>query len=86
MLNPIGYQDTGCHLEPKCLECPRPISGCPTWGYGHPTDGDTNWRHKCDHDGIRAGLKEGLPVGKIAQMFGVSERTVRDIRKKTNDR
>lgn len=81
-MQPAHHTDTGCHLEPKCCSCPRPISKCPAWNYGFAGEGDTHFRPRSDHEGIKEALLEGRhSVRTIAHDFGVGERTVREIRR-----
>ena len=77
-LKNIAYQDTGCHLEPKCLTCPRSIEECTAWkeqrGQGRPKM--TQETRKA----IMAILEEGKTVEAIAGEFNVSLKSIRRIK------
>lgn len=63
------YQDTGCDLHPRCLDCPRDIC----WHDPHPRlTARTTWRMAY----IRLQAYQGFSPTAIATSLGVSRRTV----------
>lgn len=70
MIDRALHRDNGCELSPSCLRCPLPVCK-----YDDP-----NWRRRTDLNArdtriieLRA---EGLTVQGIADVVGVSDRTV----------
>jgi hypothetical protein len=65
------YRDEGCDLAESCLDCPFP--NCV---YEEP-GGKQRWLKRIrDKDMARLYTTEGKKVRELAQMFGVSQRTV----------
>ena len=65
------YRDDGCDLAESCLNCPFP--GCVYDEYG----GRQHWLKKSrDREIARRFSTEGKGIRELAQLFGVSERTV----------
>ncbi len=65
------YEDEGCEYAASCLKCPfrRCIDEEP--------GGRTQWlRRQRDRAMVRLYISGKKPVGEIAQLFGVSPRTV----------
>ena len=64
------YRDDGCEIHPECLTCPLPRCR-----YDEP--GGLNGMLNADaRPGDRAVAGKGAPVEEIAEVFGVSRRTV----------
>jgi hypothetical protein len=62
------YRDTGCSLNPKCLECPFAVCRFDDAFYGAIRDArDTS---------IRNMLAAGADVDMVAKTFGLSRRSV----------
>jgi hypothetical protein len=64
------YADTGCDVHPSCLTCP--LVRC---RYDSPGGVRKVYSEDRDRAIVRA-QREGVPLGAIAQRFGVSRRTV----------
>ena len=65
------YKDTGCHLHPSCLNCPRPRCIYDTV----PDDAEDPLRWTTQQE-IARRLAAGEPTVHIAAQVGVSTRTV----------
>ena len=73
------YRDEGCDLAGSCLNCPLP--GCI---YDEPR-GRQHWLKKLRaREMVRLFAVEGKGIGELAQMFGVSQRTVQRALKVTS--
>ncbi len=68
-----GYQDTGCHLHPSCLECPR--ERCIYEEYRHPFRGTTPAQRRKE-DQVVALVRQGLSAREIAMKLHLSHRTI----------
>ncbi len=65
------YRDEGCDLAGSCLNCPLP--GCI---YDEPR-GRQHWLKKSRaREMVRLFAVEGKGIGELAEIFGVSQRTV----------
>jgi len=65
------YRDEGCELAESCLSCPFPQCL-----YEQPR-GKQRWLKKArDREIVRLYNSKGKGVRELAQMFGVSERTI----------
>jgi DNA-binding transcriptional ArsR family regulator len=75
------YRDEGCELADSCLDCPFP--GCVLEEPG----GKRRWLKKLRAgEMVRLFISEGKGVKELAQMFGVSPRTVqRALKSALND-
>ena len=65
------YQDNGCELAPKCLECPLPV--CKYDGY---RNAQKKLLREIRDRRIREMKLGGAAVAEIAESLGVSLRTV----------
>lgn len=65
------YSDKGCDLFPSCLNCPLPRCR-----YEEPGGAAALMRSGRDASIIRMADVEGLSVDALAQMFGLSRRTI----------
>lgn len=65
------YQDGGCDLYPSCLSCPLPRCR-----YDDPGGAAAMLRNGRDASIVRLSHSDGLTVEELANMFGVSRRTV----------
>ena len=73
------YRDEGCDLADSCLNCPLP--GCV---YDEP-GGRQHWLKKSRaREMVRLFTVEGKGIGELAQIFGVSQRTVQRALKVTS--
>ena len=70
------YRDEGCELAESCLECP--FARCI---YDEP-GGRRRWmKRRREREIARLHINEGKKVKELAEMFGISERTVqRDLK------
>jgi Helix-turn-helix domain of resolvase len=66
----IGYRDDGCEIHPQCLTCPLPRCR-----YDEPGGLNGVLTRMRDREIVRLRSK-GTPVETIADVFGVSRRTV----------
>jgi DNA-binding NarL/FixJ family response regulator len=64
------YQDDGCEIHPECLTCPLPRCR-----YDEPGGLNGMLTRMRDREVVRLRAK-GAPVEEIADVFGVSRRTV----------
>jgi hypothetical protein len=67
----IEYRDTGCDLYPSCLRCPLPRCR-----YDDPGGAAQMLRTGRDATILRLAERDGLPVDRLAEMFGLSRRTI----------
>jgi hypothetical protein len=67
----IDYADTGCDLYPSCLRCPLPRCR-----YDEPGGAGGILRTGRDAAILRLADHDGMAVDRIAEMFGLSRRTV----------
>ncbi len=65
------YRDGGCDLYPSCLRCPLPQCR-----YDDPGGAAAMLRTGRDASILRLSERDGVPVERLAQMFGLSRRTV----------
>jgi len=65
-----GYRDDGCEIHPQCLTCPLPRCR-----YDEPGGLNGMLTRMRDREIVRLRTK-GAPVERIADVFGVSRRTV----------
>ena len=65
-----GYRDDGCEIHPQCLTCPLPRCR-----YDEPGGLNGMLTRMRDREVVRLRTK-GAPVEDIAEVFGVSRRTV----------
>jgi Homeodomain-like domain len=65
-----GYRDDGCDIHPQCLTCPLPRCR-----YDEPGGLNGMLNRMRDREIVRLRTK-GAPVEEIADVFGVSRRTV----------
>ncbi len=65
------YRDGGCDLAESCLHCPFPR--CVYEEYG----GKQHWlKRSRDREIVRLFTTEGKAIKELAQIFGISQRTV----------
>ncbi|GEM_PF-615072 len=65
------YRDEGCELAQSCLNCPFPQCV-----YEQPR-GKRRWLKKArDKEIVRLFLSKGKSVKELAQVFGISQRTI----------
>jgi len=67
----VDYRDTGCDLYPSCLNCPLPRCR-----YDDPGGAAEMLRSGRDATIMLLADRDGLPVDRLAEMFGVSRRTI----------
>jgi hypothetical protein len=67
----IEYRDTGCDLYPSCLRCPLPRCR-----YDDAGGAAQMLRTGRDATILRLAERDGLPINRLAEMFGVSRRTI----------
>jgi hypothetical protein len=65
------YTDTGCDLYPSCLRCPLPRCR-----YDDPGGASAVLRGGRDAAIVRLADRDGVPVDRLAEMFGLSRRTI----------
>ncbi|MBI4295090.1 MAG: helix-turn-helix domain-containing protein [Chloroflexi bacterium] len=65
-----AYSDEGCDLAPSCLNCPFPHCR-----YDAPGEGTRQVKGQRDGELLRLRL-EGTSIARLAQRFGLSQRTV----------
>jgi hypothetical protein len=67
----MDYADTGCDLYPSCLGCPLPRCR-----YEEPGGAAAMLRGGRDASILRLAAQDGLSVDRLAEMFGLSRRTI----------
>ena len=67
----VVYRDTGCDLYPSCLRCPLPQCR-----YDDPGGAANMLRNGRDATIMRLADRDGLPIDRLAEMFGLSRRTI----------
>jgi hypothetical protein len=67
----VDYVDRGCDLYPSCLNCPLPRCR-----YEEPGGAAAILRTGRDASILRLAAQDGMDVEHIAEMFGLSRRTV----------
>jgi hypothetical protein len=67
----VDYQDTGCDLYASCLSCPLPRCR-----YDDPGGAPAMLRTGRDEAILRYAQRDGITVENLAQMFGLSRRTI----------
>ena len=72
------YQDEGCEFADSCLNCPLPRCI-----YDQPGGGQHWLKGQRDAEMARLFITEGKEVKELAWRFGVSQRTVQRILRKT---
>ena len=65
------YADTGCDLYPSCLNCPLPRCR-----YEQDGGAPAILRTGRDATILRLARQDGVAVDRIAEMFGLSRRTI----------
>lgn len=65
------YVDRGCDLYPSCLSCPLPRCR-----YEEPGGAAAMIRNGRDASILRLAREDGMSVDRLAQMFGLSRRTI----------
>ncbi|HEY49574.1 MAG TPA: helix-turn-helix domain-containing protein [Dehalococcoidia bacterium] len=73
----VVYHDEGCALFPSCLNCPLPRCR-----YDEPAEGGEGRRPSKmlrDEELLRQHREAGKSVAELAELFGVSRRTVQRI-------
>jgi hypothetical protein len=65
------YNDTGCDLYPSCLGCPLPRCR-----YEEPGGAAAMLRSGRDASILRLAAQDGVTVDRLAEMFGLSRRTI----------
>jgi Homeodomain-like domain-containing protein len=65
------YADTGCDLYPSCLRCPLPRCR-----YEDPGGAAAMLRNGRDASIVRLAEERGMSVDRLAEMFGLSRRTI----------
>jgi predicted transcriptional regulator len=74
------YQDDGCEFADSCLNCPFPECI-----YAQP-GGRQQWLKKLrDKEVLQLHASQGRRVKELAEMFGVSQRTIQRILKRDRD-
>lgn len=67
----MDYRDTGCDLYPSCLRCPLPRCR-----YEDPGGAAAMLRGGRDASIARLHTQDGMSVDRLAEMFGLSRRTI----------
>ena len=67
----LEYRDSGCDLYPSCLHCPLPRCR-----YDDPAGAAGMLRTGRDASILRLAERDGMPVDRLAEMFGLSRRTI----------
>jgi len=67
----VDYADTGCDLYPSCLKCPLPRCR-----YEDPGGAAAILRTGRDATILRLAEQNGGDVDQLAEMFGLSRRTI----------
>ena len=65
------YQDEGCEFAPSCLNCPLPVCV-----YDEQGGKQRLLKRRRAEEMERQFTREGKSIGELAQIFGVSRRTV----------
>lgn len=65
------YADNGCDLYPSCLRCPLPKCR-----YDAPGGAPAMLRDGRDAAILRVAGQDGVTVDRVAEMFGLSRRTI----------
>lgn len=65
------YADSGCDLYPSCLSCPLPRCR-----YDDPGGAAAMLREGRDAAILRLSAGDGVGVDQLAEMFGLSRRTI----------
>ncbi len=65
------YADSGCKLYPSCLQCPLPQCR-----FDEPGGGAAQIRDGRDATILRLAARGDVTIGRLAEMFGLSRRTV----------
>lgn len=73
------YQDDGCEFSDACLDCPFPECV-----YAQP-GGRQQWLKGLRDREVRQLHTQGKGVKELAEMFGVSQRTIQRILKRERD-
>jgi len=74
------YQDDGCEFADSCLNCPFPECI-----YAQP-GGRQQWLKKLrDKEALELFAAQGKGVKELAEMFGVSQRTIQRILRRARD-
>jgi len=74
------YQDDGCEFADSCLNCPFPECI-----YAQP-GGRQQWLKKLrDKEVLQLKTSQGKGVKELAEMFGVSQRTIQRILRRDRD-
>ncbi|HXH05354.1 MAG TPA: helix-turn-helix domain-containing protein [Vicinamibacterales bacterium] len=74
------YKDTGCDVSPSCFTCP--LVKC---RYDTDAGGKRSLQRRARLSQVAALRRRGLTVDQIAQMLGLSRRTIfRDMKGVTN--
>jgi hypothetical protein len=75
------YQDSGCSLYPSCLSCPLPRCRFDT-----PGGAASMLRDGRDARILRLAGRDGMTVDRLAEMFGLSRRTIFRVLRAGRDR
>jgi hypothetical protein len=67
----VDYEDRGCDLYPSCLHCPLPKCR-----YEEPGGAAAMLRTGRDASIIRLAERDGVSIDRLAEMFGLSRRTI----------
>jgi hypothetical protein len=67
----MDYADSGCDLYPSCLSCPLPRCR-----YDDPGGAAAMLRGGRDASILRLAGEDGMGVERLAEMFGLSRRTI----------
>ncbi len=67
----LEYRDSGCDLYPSCLHCPLPRCR-----YDDRAGAAGMLRTGRDASILRLAERDGMPVDRLAEMFGLSRRTI----------
>jgi len=67
----VDYEDRGCDLYPSCLRCPLPKCR-----YEEPGGAAAMLRGGRDASIVRLAERDGMSVDRLAEMFGLSRRTI----------
>jgi transposase-like protein len=73
----LHYRDEGCHLYPSCLECPLPRCI-----YDEEPGLRRRYKRARDQEVLRL-YRQGRPAAELARRFGVSERSIYRILRRT---
>ena len=74
------YRDDGCEVAPSCLDCPLPQCK-----YDDPMWYRRERRSQRDQKVLRIQAQKGLTVAQLARHFGVSQRTIFRILRRSNN-